>query len=81
MLDGSGYLDLDKASRWACVSPRTVRRWIDSGLPCLRHSPRSKILIRPADIEAFLTAHQKQQPDLNALVAATLQDLQTGGGR
>jgi hypothetical protein len=81
MLDGSGYLDLDKASRWACVSPRTIRRWIDSGLPCFRQTLRSKILIRPADIEAFLTAQQKPQPCLDAIVEATLHDLQQAGGR
>ncbi len=81
MLDGSGLLDLHSACKWASVSPRTLRRWIDRGLRVHRHSPRSKLLIRPADIEAFLTAHQKPQPDLNAMVTATLQELQGGEGR
>lgn len=81
MLDGSGFLDLRNACKWASVSPRTLRRWIDRGLRVHRHSPGGKILVRPADIEAFLSAHQKPQLDLNAMVAATLQDLQTGGAR
>lgn len=81
MLDGSGFLDLHNACKWASVSPRTFRRWIDCGLRVHRHSSHSKILVRPADIEAFLLSQQKPQPDLNAMVAATLQDLQTGGDR
>ncbi len=81
MLDGSGFLDLHNACKWASVSPRTLRRWIDRGLRVHRHSSRSKILVRPADIEAFLISQQKPQPDLNAIVSATVQDLRAGGAR
>ncbi len=81
MIDGFGFLDLHSACKWASVSSRTFHRWIDRGLRVHRHSPRGKILVRPADIEAFLVSQQKPQPDLNAMVAATLQDLQGGEDR
>jgi hypothetical protein len=81
MLDGSGLLDLAHAAQWACVSPRTFRRWIERGLRVQRETSRSKILVRPADIESFLTAQQASRPDLDAMVADTLQELQQGGVR
>jgi predicted site-specific integrase-resolvase len=63
-----GFLSLTDAAGWAGVSPRTLRRWIGRGLPTYQANPRSKVLIRPSDIELFLTRQQAEQPDLNAMV-------------
>ncbi len=63
-----GFLSLTNAAAWAGVSPRTLRRWIAQGLPTYQASPRSKVLLRPSDIELFLTRQQVERPDLNAMV-------------
>lgn len=61
-------MPLVEAAAWAGVSPRTIKRWIAKGLPRFQAGPREKVLIRPADIEAFLTRRQASGLNLNALV-------------
>jgi predicted site-specific integrase-resolvase len=73
-----GYLPLREAARWAGVSVRTLKRWITRGLPTYQAGPREKVLVRPADIDAFLTRRQVQQVNLNALVDEVLGDLRGG---
>ena len=73
-----GFMPLNEASAWAGVSPRTLRRWIDQGLPRYQVGSRGKVLIRPCDIEAFLTRQQAAKPDLNVMVEEVLKGL---GGR
>ncbi len=68
-----GYLSLIKAAAWAGVSPRTVRRWIAGGLPTYQAGLRSKVLIRPTDIDQFLTCQHRNQVDLDAVVEEVLQ--------
>jgi hypothetical protein len=63
-----GYLPLNQAAPWAGVSKRTMKRWIKKGLPTYQAGPREKVLIRPADIDAFLTRQQAHEPDLGAMV-------------
>lgn len=36
------------------ISMRSVRRWIDRGLPIYQGGPRGKVLIRRQDLEQFL---------------------------
>jgi len=74
---GQGFLDKQSAARWASVSVRTLDRWIANGLPVYRSGPRTKPLVRPADIEAFLVREQTPRPDLNVLVDETLGELLT----
>ena len=62
------FMSLATAARHVGLSVRTVRRWVRQGLPIFRAGPRAKILVRPADIEAFLKRQQAQQPDLDSLV-------------
>jgi len=71
-----GYLPLVDAAAWAGVSVRTLKRWIGRGLPTYQAGPREKVLIRPADIEAFLNRRQSSQPDLNAMVDEVMRDIQ-----
>ncbi len=52
-----------------------MRRWLDQGLPRHQAGPRGKVLIRPCDIEAFLTRQQAAKPDLNAMVEEVLKGL------
>jgi hypothetical protein len=49
-----GYLSIEHAGQWADVSVTTIKRWIKRGLPTHQAGPREKLLIRPADIQAFL---------------------------
>lgn len=71
----AGYLPLSVAAQWAGVSPRTLRRWISCGLPVYRSGPRSKVLLRPCEIDQFLTRQQASSPDLSAMIEETMADL------
>jgi len=63
-----GYMPLVEAAAWAGVSPRTLKRWIKRGLPVYQAGPREKVLLRPSDIDQFLTRKQVSTHDLSALV-------------
>jgi hypothetical protein len=52
-----------------------MKRWIRKGLPIFQAGPRAKVLIRPVDIEAFLTRQQAPAPDLDAMMNDVLQSL------
>lgn len=70
-----GYLPLADAAGWAGVSVRTMKRWIASGLPVYQAMARGKVLVRPADIDAFLTKQQAPKLDLSRLVNEVTRDL------
>lgn len=70
-----GYLSLSEAARWAGVSTKTLLRWIKKGLPRYQAGAKEKVLIRPVDIEAFLTRKQPASIDLNAMVAEVMGNL------
>jgi excisionase family DNA binding protein len=72
-----GYLSLEDAARYASVSTRTMKRWIKAGLPVYQGTIRGKVLIRPTDVDAYLTRQQVPQLDLNAMVDDVLLDLGT----
>ena len=71
----TGFLSLEHAATYADVSVRTVKRWIERGLPKYQARPGSKVLIRPTDIEAYLTRQQANPPNLNALVDEVIRGL------
>lgn len=70
-----GYLSLSEAARWAGVSTKTISRWIGKGLPRYQAGTKEKVLIRPVDIEAFLTRKQSASIDLNAMVTEIMENL------
>ena len=70
-----GFSPLPEAAAWAGISVRTLKRWINQGLPYHQAGRRTKVLIRRADIEKFLTRQQHQKPSLDALVNETLAEL------
>ena len=70
-----GFFPLQEAADWAGVSVRTFKRWLSQGLPYHQASPRTKILVRPADIENFLTRHQTAKPSLDLLVDEVAREL------
>ncbi len=74
-LDTPGFMPLAEAAAWAGVSPRTLKRWIALGLPRYQAGPRSKVLIRPSDVEQFLTRQQAQKRDLDKMVNEVIEDL------
>ena len=72
-----GFLSIEHAAEWSDVSIKTVRRWISQGLPRYQEGPRSKVLIRPGDIEQFLTRQQTAKPELDRMVEEVLDELKT----
>ena len=52
-MDGNGWLGVKAASRYCCVSPRTIRAWIAE--ESLKHSRvRGLILIKVKDLNEFI---------------------------
>ena len=70
-----GFLSVRAAAQWASVSPKTVHRWIERGLPVYQDGPRAKVLIRPSDIERYLTRKKQSRLDLNTLVDDVVRGL------
>jgi hypothetical protein len=70
-----GFLPLKEAATWAGISTKTLQRWVERGLPKYQARPGSKVLIRPGDIEEFLTRQKVVQPELNGLVDEVMKDL------
>jgi excisionase family DNA binding protein len=73
-----GYLSIENAAAYADVSVKTIKRWIKAGLPVYQGGARGKVLIRPSDIDAYLTRKQAPQIDLNAMVEEVIKDLNSG---
>jgi len=71
-----GYLDIAHAATWACVSQKTIQRWLKHGLLYFQEGPKTKILIRCGDIEKFLHPRQVPQSNLETMVEETLRSLQ-----
>jgi len=70
-----GFLNLAHAAQWADVSQKTLKRWLTHGLPHFQEGPGTKILIRPNDIEQFLTRQQRSKSSLDQMVEETLKGL------
>ena len=70
-----GLFSKRHAAAWADVSPRTLDRWIQQGLPVYQASPHTKVLIRPADIECFLQHKQLPKADLITKVDEVIAQL------
>jgi hypothetical protein len=71
-----GYFPIMQAAKYASVSTKTIHRWINLGLPVYQGTTRGKVLIRPTDIDSYLTRRQTRQVDLDAMVDEVLQDIQ-----
>lgn len=71
-----GYVPIDGAAQYASVSTKTIQRWIKGGLPVYQGTARGKVLIRPSDIDVYLTRRQARQIDLNAMVNDVLWGIQ-----
>ncbi len=72
-----GFLSFKRAAAWADISPRTLSRWIAQGLPVYQATARSKVLLRTADIEQFLSKRQTTVPNLDRLVEEVAHSLST----
>ena len=71
-----GYFPILDAAEYANVSTKTVQRWIKGGLPVYQGTTRGKVLIRPTDIDAYLTRRQARPVDLVAMVNEVLWGMQ-----
>lgn len=70
------YLSIEGAAQYASVSTKTIQRWMRAGLPVYQGIARGKVLIRPTDIDVYLTRRQARQIDLDALVNDAVRGLQ-----
>jgi hypothetical protein len=70
-----GYFSIEGAAGYASVSTKTIKRWIQAGLPVYQGTTRGKVLIRPTDIDGYLMRRQAPQVDLNTLVDDVLSGL------
>lgn len=73
-----GYLSLNHAAAWADVSVKTLRRWIAVGLPVHQAPTGGKVLVKPQEIEQFLTRRQAPKVDIDALVNETWREMHEG---
>ena len=73
------FLSKKRAAQYVDLSVRTIDRLISRGLPTYRTGPRSKVLVRLSDIEAFLERAQRPQPKLNHLVDDVMESLRSSG--
>jgi len=77
-----GFLSVRLAAAWAGGrSVSTLERWIRRGLPVYRESPRGARLVKPSDIEHFLTREIRPTPNLEAIVNDAVAGVLQGGGR
>ena len=70
-----GFLSLAHAAAYADVSTKTIKRWIERGLPKYQAGPRSKVLIRPTDIEQFLLRKESMPQNLDGMVEEVFDGL------
>ena len=69
------YYSRARAAIYANVSERTIDRWLDRGLPSYRSGPRTKILIRPDDIDTFLSRWRLEKKSLDSMVDDVMREL------
>jgi excisionase family DNA binding protein len=72
------FLSLGEAAQRHKISSRTLRRWIARGLPFYQACPRGRVLLRPCDLDRFLTRRQAPKPALDVLVDEVVRDLRGG---
>lgn len=53
-----------------------MKRWVQQGLPVYQAGPRTKMLIKPRDIDQFLTRKQVKPVDVKAMVDEVWASLQ-----
>jgi hypothetical protein len=70
------YLPIEGAAKYASVSTKTIQRWIKAGLPVYQGTIRGRVLIRPTDIDLYLTRRQARQINLDAIVNEVLLGVQ-----
>lgn len=74
------FMTLQEVATTCRVSPRTVRRWLASGrLPYHQTTPRSRVLIQPADLERYLARHESADLNLDPMIDHVLNSLGKAG--
>lgn len=72
------YLSIQQVALRTNTHPRTVRRWVTSGLRVAQPIPRGKLLVLESDLLAFLTSNQRRTDALDELVEQTFQEVSSG---
>jgi excisionase family DNA binding protein len=76
LAEATTFLTIPEAAKLARVSGRTLRRWLAAGrLQFHQASARSRVLIRPTDLERFLTRHETARPDLDREIEQVMSGL------
>jgi len=71
------WVKVKSAASYAGVSPRTVRKWLKSGL---RHSqlPSGTVLIQYSAVDEFLNHFEVQENEVDRAVEEIQRDLNNG---
>ena len=69
-----GWAKVKAAAAYACVSPRTIRRWLKQDL---RHArlPSGTILISYDAVDEFISKYEEQQNAADLIVAELEKEL------
>ena len=71
------WIGIRAVAQYCSVSPKTVWRWVEQGLPYSQRGPRARVLIRHADLDAFLERRCKTGVDLDRMVHQVIGELQS----
>jgi excisionase family DNA binding protein len=79
LAEATTFLTIEEAAQLARVSGRTLRRWLAAGrLPYHQASARSRVLIKPEDLEDYLTRHEATISDLDQDIDDLMSTLKEG---
>jgi hypothetical protein len=69
-----GWAKVRAAAAYACVSPRTIRKWLNEGL---RHArlPSGTILIKYDAVDEFISEYEEQQNAVDRIVEQLEKEL------
>ena len=70
----NGWAKIKEASKYAGVSPRTLRKWLDRGLKHAR-LPSGTILIRFHAIDEFLAAYEAQDNEVDRAIEKIVEEV------
>ena len=69
------HLPLEVVAKTCGVSVRTVRRWLEVGLPFSQPIPRGRIIIKTDDLNHFLDRFRSEQGTIKNGASATSRHL------
>jgi len=71
-----GWAKIKRAAKYADISERTVRKWLNKGLKYSR-LPTGTILIRYSDVDEFLESFAVDGDQVDRMVDEVMEGIQT----